>query len=179
MSAPSLRTLQKKLGPALEAGESFVAAVEVESEKSYGAALAMIPGGVVVHAVQQTRRRRALAKEQTVAARVSMDARLLALTDRRLAIIKWDVFRPKLESWIAVHESGDVTVERKRIETGAVVVDFVDGSRLHREATRRTQLTAFAAALAERLVAPGHPTTAAVPGAAPIGLYGWTMPERR
>ena len=159
-----------------------MAVVEIAKEKSYGAALALIPGGAVVHAVQQTRRRRARAHDQTIAARVSMDARVLALSDRRLAIIKWDVFRPKIESWIAVHEVRAVSIESKRFETGALVLDFVDGSFLRRGASRRTQLDAFSAALGERRTVAGRSSTAAVatvPGAAPIGLYGWTMPDPR
>lgn len=159
----------------LEDGEAFVAVVEIEGERSYGTALALIPGGAVVHAVQQTRRRRALAHEQTVGARISIDARLLGLSDRRVAIIKWDAFRPKLETWIGLHEISAVSVATKRIDTGTLTVDFVDGSRVRRAATRRDQLTGFAAALSERL-SPSAPT-AATPGAEPVGLYGWATPD--
>ena len=125
MAAPSVSTLQKKLGPVLQPGESFLASVELEKEKSYGAALALIPGGLVVHAVQQTRRKRAVEAAQTIASRLSIDSRVLGLSDRRLAIIKWDVFRPKLDSWIALPEIRAVSVEQKKIEMGALVLEFV------------------------------------------------------
>jgi hypothetical protein len=180
MAAPPVSTLQKKLGPVLQPGESFLASVELENHTNYGAALALIPGGVAVHAVQQTRRKRAAEAAQTIASRLSMDARVLGLTDRRLAIIKWDVFRPKLDSWIALPEIRAASVERKRIETGALVLEFVDGSVIQRESTRRKQLIEFADAVNALLAsmnangcAPQAPTS---PGGGPIGLYGWTVP---
>jgi hypothetical protein len=101
-------------------------------------------------------------------------------TDQRLAIIKWDVFRPRLETWIAIPEICAASVELKKLATGTLVLEFADGSVIRREATRRPQLTAFAAAV-EALVAstpsrgsaPGAPTL----GSEPVGLYGWTMPS--
>ena len=180
MAAPSVSTLEKKLGPVLEPGESFLASVELEKEKNYGAALALIPGGVVVHAVQQTRRKRAVEAAQTIASRLSIDSRVLGLTDRRVAIIKWDVFRPKLDSWIALPEIRAVSVEHKKIETGALVLEFVDGSVLRRESTRRKQLIAFAETL-ETLMASIQPSGTATsapasPSGEPVGLYGWSVP---
>ena len=180
MAAPSVSTLQKKLGPVLEPGESFLASVELEKEKNYGAALALIPGGLVVHAVRQTRRKRAVEAAQTVASRVSIESRVLGLSDRRLAIIKWDAFRPKLDSWIALPEIRAVSVEQKKIETGALILEFVDGSVLRRESTRRKQLNAFAETV-NTLMASIHRSQAASPAPAspsgePVGLYGWSVP---
>jgi hypothetical protein len=104
----------------------------------------------------------------------------LGLTDQRLAIIKWDVFRPRLETWIAIPEIREVSVQLKKIAAGTLVLEFADGSVIRREATRRTQLTAFAAAV-EALVAstPSHLSAppAPTPGSEPVGLYGWTMPR--
>ena len=181
MAAPPISTLQKKLGPVLEPGESFLASVELEKEKNYGAALALIPGGVVVHAVQQTRRKRANEAAQTIASRLPIDSRVLGLSDRRLAIIKWDVFRPKLDSWIALPEVRAVSVEQKKIETGALILEFVDGSVIRRESTRRKQLHAFAATL-ETLMASIQSNGIISPAPAsalgePVGLYGWSMPS--
>ena len=181
MAAPPISTLQKKLGPVLEPGESFLASVELEKEKNYGAALALIPGGVVVHAVQETRRRRAVKAAQTIASRLPIDSRVLGLSDRRLAIIKWDVFRPKLDSWIALPEVRAVSVEQKKIETGALILEFVDGSVIRRESTRRKQLHAFAATL-ETLMASIQSNGIISPAPAsalgePVGLYGWSMPS--
>jgi hypothetical protein len=180
MAAPSISTLQEKLGPVLQPGESFLCAVQLANAKNHGAALALIPGGVVVHVVQQTRRRRAVEAAQTVASRLSIDSRVLGLTDQRLTIVRWDVFRPKLESWIALPEIRAVSVELKKIERGVLVLEFTDGSVIRRESTRRKQLTAFAAAV-DALIASMNPNGSAPPVPAgpsgePVGLYGWSVP---
>ena len=180
MAAPPVSTLQKKLGPVLQPGESFLCAVQLANAKNHGAALALVPGGVVIHAVQQNRRRRAVAAAQTIASRLPIDARVLALTDHRLTIISWDVFRPKLETWIALPEIRAVSVEMNKINRDALVLEFTDGSVIRREATRRKQLNAFAETLNTRM-ASIHPSETAAPPLAspsgePVGLYGWSVP---
>jgi len=79
----------------LQPGESFLCAVQLANAKNHGAALALVPGGVVIHVVQQNRRRRAVEAAQTIASRLPIDARVLALTDHRLTIISWDVDPPE------------------------------------------------------------------------------------
>ena len=180
MAAPPVSTLQKKLGPVLQPGESFVCAVQLANAKNHGAALALVPGGVVIHAVQQNRRRRAVEAAQTIASRLPIDARVLALTDHRLTIISWDVFRPKLETWIALPEIRAVSVELRKIERGSLVLEFTDGSVIRRESTRRKQLIAFAETLENRMasIRPSGTATPALaaPSGEPVGLYGWSVP---
>ena len=181
MAAPSVPTLQKKLGAVLQPGESFLSAVQLANAKNHGAALSLIPGGVVVHVVQQNRRRRAAEAAHTIASRVSIDSRVLGLTDQRLAIINWDIFRPKLEIWIALPEISAVSIEQKKIERHALVLELVDGSVIRRESTSRKQLTTFADAVTAVLSATnsygGPPPVPAGPSGKPVGLYGWTVPD--
>jgi hypothetical protein len=179
MAAPSVPTLQKKLGPVLQQGETFRCAVQLANAKNHGAALALVPGGALVHVVQQNRRRRAVEAAQTIASRLPIDSRVLGLTDHRLTIIRWDAFRPKLESWIALPEICAVATELKKMNRDVLVLELTDGSVISRESTRRTQLVAFAAAI-EALLASTRSNGSAPPppspGGEPVGLYGWTVP---
>ena len=89
--------------------------MQLTNAKHHGAALALVPGGALVHVVQQNRRRRGVEAAQTIASRLPIDSRALALTDHRLTIIRWDVFRPKLETWIALSEIGAVAIEPRKV----------------------------------------------------------------